>query len=487
MEYKIEDTVKGTTLKIIDENHSDYKCICLKCGNTDIYDKKYLAENGQECRYCRLLNTYYNNTEISQTAQIKELIKQERKLKNNEIKKPRAGTKYFNTSKKYDKLGNIGYNLVIIGDYGEFSRTGYNRPTHMVIRCNKCGAYFLKPIIRQTGLKYSFRCGTCRKLDEYFDEKDKREKEFGTQKVTATKVVSKPDEKIQNPVIEDKPKIRQKPVLTVDSKEVKEFIQECKNNNPSQYIKVDIVDGKKLVTYTCKKCGYTIERERHNKNYMVLECPGCKAMIKDNNYRGICQLNYIGHVYNGMEIISQYIDDDKGYLCNIRCNGCRSDDSVINGVYLIDVLNRKYYHNCKYSNLCYICPFCGKLNENIKMTDVANDKHIECEYCKKELDNSDLNAEIAANDMKSNFYNAKKAIRDTESMPKFKSSPNNTLMYDPIPIYRGEDDDFYRCICMKHGSRMMLTMNEIVNYNCEKCNDINETIFKTLDPSKIVI
>lgn len=272
-----------------------------------------------------------------------------------------------------------------------------------------------------------------------------------------------------------------------EQEELAKYEDTIRQNNPDYYVRAEIIDNRRVVvTLTCKKCGFIVRKVRANKNFTLTECEGCARKLTNKSYRGTCQLNHKGRIYNGMEIIEQYTDQEKGYLCDIKCAVCGRPDSIKKGVYLIDVINRKHYHDCDYTVIDHRCLACNHILE-LPIKAILDGNRIQCPKCHADVDKTDLNFELNTYDMKLSFNRVRKSIDGERPTSEMVASANKNLFYDALPIYRSNDEDYYRCICITHGSRLTLSKTEMNNYNCEKCSDVNEEMFKTLKPSNIRI
>ena len=457
--------IDGTTLEII-RNNGEGKviCKCAVCNYSDIYIKKYLIESGQECRYCKKIKKLYEDTNLNETNQLKILLKEEQLRENGELGKLKSGRKYINTYKKFTE--NIGDNIIVIGVYGEWSKQEMLSPTHIVTKCLKCSALKLREITRKGSVAIKYTCKTCDKIAEYAEEQKTKAKELYGKIAIKEKTNYQKELEYQKEL--------------ADSIKYEENIRK---NNPDSYVQVDNTDNIKTVTLICKKCGFPVKKIRPNKNYLLPDCPGCTKRLVDNNYRGVCQLNMKGRIYNGMEITSQYTDQIKGYLCDIKCAICGSKDSIVKGIYLMDVMKRKYCHDCDYFKVAYKCDHCANTME-ITIKQINNKEIKKCPKCGKPLDEADLNDKLTNNDTTMSFNRAR-LNADGSRPTSMETNTNNNLYYEPIPIYRSNEDNYYRCICRLHGSRLTLTDTEMYSYNCEKCNDVNEELFRVLKPSNI--
>lgn len=273
----------------------------------------------------------------------------------------------------------------------------------------------------------------------------------------------------------------------VEQEELVKYEDTIRQNNPDYYVRAETIDNRSVVvTLTCKKCGFIVSKVRPNKNFTITECEGCTRKLKDKSYTGTCQLNHKGRIYNGMEVIEQYTDPEKGYLCDIKCAVCGRPDSIKKGVYLIDVINGKYYHDCDYTVIDYRCPSCNHILE-LPIKAILDCNRIQCPKCHADADKAELKLNLNFYDMKLSFNRARKSIDGERPTSEMLISGNKSIIYDEIPIYRSDNENYYRCICIRHGSRLTLSQTEISNYNCEKCNDVNEELFRVLKPSNIRI
>jgi len=469
--------IDGTTLEIIKHGKKGkVYCKCHVCNMVDVYNKKYLVENSQECRYCKQVKNLYYDESLNETNQINILIKEEKLRNEGKLGKLRAGRKYVITSDKYkDEYGDIGENLEVIGVYGSWGTGKMMKPTHIITKCLVCGALKIRMIQKQSGVTVKYGCKTCTKIKEYRSIHENKLKDMEKrEKLEREKEIERREEQ--------KGKLKR----NSEAKKLEKYTNLIKDNNREYFVSVDNTDDKKVAYFVCKSCGYITTKVRPNKNFKVQECPGCVQRLKNKNYRGICKLDMRGKIYNGMEIIDQYTDEDKGYLCDIKCAVCGEAKSTIRGVSLLDVINRKYVHDCDYYITEYKCDKCGNIN-SIKVSKFLENQTATCDKCGNELDKSVINYDISAYDMKLNFNRARKSADGKLIVKDIKASQNSNLYYESIPIYRSNDEDYFRCICSKHGTRLTLSSTEINNYDCERCNDVHENTFKTLNPKNIKV
>lgn len=259
----------------------------------------------------------------------------------------------------------------------------------------------------------------------------------------------------------------------IEQEELAKYEDTIRQNNPDYYVRAEIIGSKKVVTLICKKCGYVIVKKSPDKNYSVPECGGCKIRLKHKGYLGKCQLSQKYMVYNGIEIIKQYTDPVKGYLCDIKCAICGRQDSVVKGVYLIDVINGKYFHDCDYPEIIHKCENCGN-QVQLTIKEIVTTNNTKCSKCGKPLDNTELRFKILLYDRNLIINKVRKAMDEEGPISKIMIWSNNTLLYDQIPIYRRNGENYHRCFCITHGLRLILSETEIYNYNCEKCKNLNK-------------
>ena len=127
------------------------------------------------------------------------------------------------------------------------------------------------------------------------------------------------------------------------------------------------------------------------------------------------------------------------------------------------------------------------MHVDIKISDISTKESVICPLCHKPIDRTSVDFEVNENDARVNFTKARVLADGTSKVSSWKPSANGKLFYDPTPIYRSNDEDYYRCICKEHCSRLTLSETELNNYSCERCNDIHEDAFRILNPTKIRI
>lgn len=256
--------------------------------------------------------------------------------------------------------------------------------------------------------------------------------------------------------------------------------------NPDYFVKVDLIDGKMKATFSCKKCGDVTIISKPNKNYTLPECKDCAKRATNPNFRGLLQENQVGRIYNGMEITAQYTDPVQGYLCDIKCAICGTQNSIKTGIPILDVMDRKYAHDCDYNKVNYKCPNCETIS-NVSIKEIMDSKDTLCQKCNHMFDKTDLRFELVIYDRKLNFNSARKRAYGTTVLPEVAQSVNSDIYYEKVPIYRSLNDNYYRCICLRHVSKFVLSETELINYyKCEKCHDIQEGVFKTLKAHNVL-
>lgn len=504
--FNIGDKIKGTSLEVVSyTSPSRVKCKCTECsaiGGDALLDEKLVSFTFNEadlvngtasCRLCKEKKLfeergYFKDRDeyLALTQKMKiyggdwlvydqdELpdsgISKSEKIRNNVIK---GDTNSLNLVAYRTKYKGVHYRLG--QQLFSYDVTG------LVLRCPNCGYTKIMPPKSLRGKQDDCFCPICTKLRANV-AKSTETRRLNT-KIRAIEKSAKKDF-IKAQTVFDK---------AVSNKRVQKSI------NTLESISQDfsVVDISKLGTGNtleykcmCKKCGNIVTSLRSNKR--ITECTVCKRNSEHPELKpklGVLHKSYIDSVFNYLRIISQ-----DGTTCSVKCEGC---GKVRDNLSLYDVINRKYCCDCDYSSDYFKCsnPQCNHELGMYSYADVL--KGNVPEYCPEcgEYCVSSINMTVAETDSKLSLRRKiqklnesinKDVSRNASNQLKFTNCNNGDLLVESSAIYSGTDEkSYYRCYCKKHNVPLILSEEELLNYECEYCDDSRQKIIANPDADSI--
>lgn len=471
-------------------------CVCKVCGTEDVYDKAYITSRGQECRTCKAYKSHKDTVgrTYALARQIEMLLKKQVKIKEGKLV-PRKGDEYISTLPPgFEKLpiGKVYGDYKIIGYIGRYGTNGYKqKPKEVVYQCIKCGNYRVLDI-KSASTMTSLICGSCNRIKrEAADrvrttiaeikltkrkaaerqlqrEEQKKEKLEQREIERANRQIEK-EQKKQAEAIEKEQEKREKLALKEEKKR-ENFKETLKSRYPNSYIHLKPLKSSEEIeaVMICKKCGTVTPYSKHLRGKGE-NCPGCEKMKLNPFYKGLCMKDYSNTVFNGLRIIKQYVNE-RGFMCDAVCRYCGKE---FNNVAVYDVIMRELYCDCKYSVIDIYCPSCGKPIAVTK-DDIAKMKTegIICK-CGCNIKKSEILNEVVIEDTSQTMRDKAKAAGEAfKAVGNVEICSDTQLIREREPLYAGTDGKmYYRCTCMKHNTTLILSEEEIENYEHEQCMD----------------
>lgn len=474
--------VEGSSL-IVEEYVSDNKVRCgyKKCGLTgriseDIvnmtYTKSDLEAGGTKCRFCNYLDSVKDL--LTQDEAWKIMCLNELKWQNGDYNKLVKGLEVAVTTEdsleavgiksKYKLMNNVG-DVTVRGFLAKVrGRDNFGikfyKSDIMAVKCNYCGK------VSFTKEPEKFKCPICYSL------RQKRAKELEGRK---RKLIEKRSDKVF-------PHIKSKlESIAKSSKLHKQVITIEERNKGYKCVGVD-KKGTIVYTLACESCGSLVTANRSNVN--LGGCEFCKSR-KPWEY-GKLKQNHVGEVHNCSMITGQ-----DGINCSIKCCFCgRLRDNVP----LFDVLGGNYFCDCskasiiaEYLDIC--CDDCFKPIKGVSLKDIISGKEVKCESCGKDLTDT-ISMELSMLDYKMSLREKIKMANasiqgGTKGRVKL-TQPNKEINKDLIteskPLYNGVDGKSYiRCYCKEHNKALLLSQQEVLNYNHEHCFDERHRVVSNVD------
>lgn len=478
-EIIFNQVVEGTTLVPMIKLPEGYGCHCVKCGNGGIsqgfnpngismvYTKQALLDNKQKCRFCKVLernNKNISEEHLSDIDLINKLLEREKRVNSGDFSEVREGALYIATEptgyKEADKYmtrfkEKVG-DLLVLGYIGEFKgitqyEIKYKKPKFIVLMCPICKTP-VKVEYRQSVFKQSYKCvKNCKSTvedresshNQKVSEKNKeiRVKEFEDLKKDGISMI-KADSKKR---LEDSEKYKAL---------ISKFTKKYTNHILADVDVVKTASGKRVheVKLICKDCGSVMTVSSSERGKKKCDCQGSKFI------RGRMKQSHVNSIHNGLIIIKQYDD----FTCDAECLFCHNK---IERVSLYDVITNKYCCSCYTIDYEYCQnPECGS-PLNFRLQDILSDKRCKCPKCKSDFDTSEVILDIRNQDIKQTF---RRLNSETDSKKlKVKST---TFVQDTEILYTGTNGvHYYKCMCMEHNKELILSADEIEDYNHEKC------------------
>lgn len=305
-----------------------------------------------------------------------------------------------------------------------------------------------------------------------------------------------------------------------------------KEQNNATIIDVDIANAE--VVIHCNICG----KERHisyatYKKYTEesLICPDCKLKkpTLENLYT-----KYIGKCFNGMKITDIYRGGNKHTLCTVQCR-TNSKHEYKNKELGIIINSRFYCPDCTDSGKKDIAEVdrlqsmistlaCRKIFESkygiklgnygynssgkVDKVGLTAEKFYKraleqgaslCFYCSKY---TTCKSDSSQTKMSMSYISSQANLLDNINEAKLDVSSRCPSVYGPMHIegasvcdtdvtrellmfrdaYRGRDKLVYRfCKCLKHGTEMLMTETEILDFDHAECHNTNKKIIRFFD------
>lgn len=482
--------VEGTTLRVV-KYISDkmVECTCDYCGVKEsdnlvsmIYKESELVKKSK-CRFCVARDNAFKEERIINDRRVYQEM--ERNTKS-------IGTPNFNPNQRCVVtdpicLGNYKFtNMYPLNvKYGELEAIGYvtninkrdtcgvhfNIPTQLALKCNFCGYISLVGVSNLNKIVHS--CPLCSKL-----------------RLTRKTQI---DTYNKNNIQKDIERSQKRDFLSVQT----EFSKLSRNKMMQQSVKsledknvgykvVDITKDGGATTYhlVCKDCGSISTCMRRNAKVGICKFCEDKKNSKDFTKVGYLYKNYIGAIFNGLKIVGQ-----RGVNCKVMCIKCKKQREDLD---LYGVLSKRYYCDCQQSGVMLECPSCYAPIPIISYKNAYSGKLPKCKSCGVSISEEDVLIAIEGMDY-SNSLRAKldlanvsisdKANRKIRFGNKFAIE---TLIVEKEPVYKGNDEkSYYRCFCKKHNVGLTLSEDEIMNYQCEYCDDIRQSIIANPDSGSI--
>jgi len=349
-----------------------------------------------------------------------------------------------------------------------YMHTLYNTPKKVVLKCRDCGGYTFTGFSTNI-FSSSVICSNC-STDTNKDTLGNPVKMQPVSVVDSRKKI-KNSRSILQGIGSKLDEIKSKPEYKKDFDSVKSFRSDCvvvdaQYNDKSSDSEIDL-------TLVCSRCGSILT---YNRNMADIE-KNCKCTSGDKTpFVGKMHQNWVGSIHNFLIITYQ-----EGYMCDVKCHVCGAEHKDLS---LYDVLQGKCCCSCSYSVIDTECDDCGNFSA-FKLKDVIRGAKLKCSECKKVLDRGLVLLDISASDKRLSF---KRLNSGTASLVPANDS-NLLREQQESPLYIGRDGEkHYRAMCFEHNKSIILTEQEIQNYNHEYC-DCLETCstsrIETADIAKI--
>ena len=304
---------------------------------------------------------------------------------------------------------------------------------------------------------------------------------------------------------------------------IRETIQEMQGTVYGKQVIINGIDSNNQCICTCIHCGLEmhiptsqiINKDRRQK---ALQCDTCKNNLNGSEAYVDNLINrYIGKVYNGLEIIEIYCDEEDDITkCTVECMASREvttsgykSGHIMEDVPFGDLINyRVHCTECEkndrvseknLSNVLSGSIICRnfKLENNfigmavgvgarrLTVGDIYSGDGSLCDYCTSKsrcnMNNKDqmsfsiirtlrdgmYNLTASANDVHARFPNIYSSMDKNASIYKVKTDTGLQVFRD---AYIGRDGRIYKfCKCSIHRTELIMNESEINSFNHEQC------------------
>ena len=284
----------------------------------------------------------------------------------------------------------------------------------------------------------------------------------------------------------------QKEVKNKAQEQADKFAELLQSKNPKCFVHGLVQDNMLVGKAICKLCGYSRGEHPYTKgrtDWDLGECKGCKAKIQDPFFRGKYKMDYVGKVFNGMEITKQY-EAAEGFLCDVRCIS-KSKTGMCGknrfGLPLHEVINRKYFcENCKNLSVLVMCGGKVKIHgewfpceEPLHVTIANLEKgDFQCKKCRNfKVTREVFDKKAAFQDVELTFELADSKLKKELGTGQTKFDVENNLIISKEDLYKGVADaqGYKRVACIKDNGHLTLSNDEIEEFDCnDHCSNIQQ-------------
>lgn len=487
--FREGELVKGSTLRVV-KYLSDkmVECNCDICGTTEkeglvsmIYKEAELHKH-PACRFCSEREKAIANGLLKDSDIYMELLSKSSAI---DILTARVGQRCIVTNSDeltnknfackfplgsiYGELKSIGYLTTISkrNEYGVYFTT----PTHIALKCKKC-EYIT--FVKDTEInRVVHSCPLCSNL------RIKRKSQLDNKKIVdCQRDIEKSQGRDFLQVSTEFSKLSR-------NKAMQKSVKTLEDKNKS-YKVIDITKDGGATTYhlVCKDCGSIVTCMRSNAK--ISSCSFCEEKNKNKDYSKVGYLfkNYIGSIFNGLRVVKQ-----DGIMCDVECIKCNKIRSNLD---LYSVLSRRFFCDCAKSGVSLECFNCYAPLPLISFKDLYNNNLPKCPSCSTRVSEEDVLIAVEGmdytNSLRAKLDLANSGVSDkaTKKIRLGNKFAVDTLLVEKEPVYKGNNEkSYYRCFCKKHNIGLTLSEDEIMNYQCDYCDDSRQCIIANPDASSI--
>lgn len=487
--------------EIIDKFQKNLLIKCSICGRIDIVNCDDIQNYScSTCNKFKVKNIDKDSDELSRIIDATS--------KDESCGKQSLNKKYFRDSipngvNISQAVNTVKNRYTIIGIIYQLKLSKYNsnqyiQVDYIVGKCNNCGLIKLIQLDKD-GAVCSQYCNRCKfgyndtnnkkALDTWNNLKnlisditERAESKTHVKDSYNTKLLEKQRKEL-NRARKDKSEHEIKIITPRVSDKIQKAFDKVKELNPDFNIEGFNVSGAEYtVKCSCNKCGNDISIASSLKKKKI-ECEGCKKLRTNPNYRGVYLKNNTNNCKNSLVITRDF-----GRKVEVSCVIC-SAKYVVNKY---DWMYGNIYCDKDHDVLdaTVICDSCKnyvvlKTSEIIKYKGDGTDSII-CNCCKNPViyisDKgikepltygsiiSDMNGMDSKITRSKNFGLAVRELKSTTSTINNLCRSNQVLYVDK------NGERYYNCRCLEHNQNMILTDNEIDNFNHSQCEDIRNII-----------
>jgi hypothetical protein len=489
--------------EIVDKFQDKILVKCQVCGRLDI--KKQDELDAYTCATCNKFSVSNINKDSEYLSKIMQGTEQD--SKNNRIQ---CNKHYFsNTVQSHDAIwvaNKLSERFEIIGSLYQRKKNKYNvdeiytETDTVVCKCKNCGTVKLVRSDQITNFDAIY-CNLCKNGYNTKNNTDVQNT-WDKMKSVISSIVNKAEnrthikENYNTRLFDKKQAIRMKAKYTDSEREIqtvsykvgekmKKAFEKVKALNPDFEIEGFTVNGAEYtVKCSCTKCGNDVSIPSSLKKKQV-ECQGCKELRINPNYRGVYLKNNVNICKNNM-----IVTKDFGRKVEVTCRLCSTKYTVSKYDWMYGNIYCDVDHDLL--DMTIICDKCGnypelKTSELIKYKGDGTEPII-CNCCKNPVMHTDENgdkkyltfgdmiADMSGTDSKTtrsrNFGIAIKELKSTTSTINSLCRSNTVLYVD------AKGERYYNCRCLEHNQNMILTDNEIDNFNHSQCNDVRNLVIQ---------
>lgn len=379
-------------------------------------------------------------------------------------------------------VGDVVGKTLVITDYA-IKYDGQNNIFYFVLKCNKCNNEFMLTIESIKNIKECAKC-TSVKPKIVPSSNSSMASVFGVAPTATVKPTARPKivpPSVNNNKIQSKKEAKKANIVG----NLKSFVEQPDLELNNYKIFGDFIEVgydnrvsktgqsvQKVIKAQCQKCArITLFTESQFKKSDG-KCNKCASLPKDSNNL-IENINWVGFVRHNIQVVRTTRGSDGVLIGELKCLACGYEMTA--PIVAFKLEPEFTCIKCGNTPAFVVCPLCKEPHIKITPRDmykVTNETLYRA--CDKtgSIEKVPVNEIRLQHEIQSTLDNIRKKYKGLTLDERMTSLNGNTVIYKFKENYIGTDGLVYNsCMCELHNKLMVLTDDEILNYDHEYCAD----------------